>query len=527
MRRIQALLFSIALLSSSCRAMAAVYYVGKNGDDANDGTTAASAWATIARVNATQFAAGDSILFQGGETFAGSLSFDSGDRGTAAKPIIVSSYGDGRATISSGGEKGLIASNTAGFEISKLNFVGSGRTNNAITGVYFFVDQPNAKLEHVVCDQLEISGYGENGLAFGGWEASNPGFTNVRITNVVAHDNAKGGIVSYGFTHPTAKNWSHRNFYVAHCLVYGNTGIPTADYQTGNGIWLSNVDGAVIEYCEARHNGTLNASKTGGPVGIWSDSSNNVVVQYCESHHNSAGTGRFDGGGFDCDGGDTNCVIQYCYSHDNDGAGFLVGDYPGSAPTADNIVRYNISENDARRNNASIDCYAGSGCLCYNNTIFLGSSSEGTPKGIYVTGTAVGTKVFNNIVQATGGVELVHIDVDTIMSGNCYFASGDAFKMLWKGATYSSLAEFKRSTGQEAAGLQVDPKLAGVGAGVTVGDPAKLTEFAGYRLLDSSPLIGDGLALSQQFGIDPGKRDFFGNALPLGKAFDIGAHERR
>jgi hypothetical protein len=33
------------------------------------------------------------------------------------------------------------------------------------------------------------------------------------------------------------------------------------------------------------------------------------------------------------------------------------------------------------------------------------------------------------------------------------------------------------------------------------------------------------LNLKQLFGLDPGTRDFYGNALPAGAGVDIGAHE--
>src|SRR5690348_12141113 len=43
------------------------YYVSSSaGSDANSGTSSAAAWATVAKVNAQVFAAGDSILFRRG-----------------------------------------------------------------------------------------------------------------------------------------------------------------------------------------------------------------------------------------------------------------------------------------------------------------------------------------------------------------------------------------------------------------------------------------------------------------------------
>ena len=43
-------------------------------------------------------------------------------------------------------------------------------------------------------------------------------------------------------------------------------------------------------------------------------------------------------------------VMQYNYSHDNDGAGYLLGQFTGGRPWGRNIVRNNISQNDARNN---------------------------------------------------------------------------------------------------------------------------------------------------------------------------------
>ena len=57
-----------------------------------------------------------------------------------------------------------------------------------------------------------------------------------------------------------------------------------------------------------------------------------------------------DGDGFDFDGGCTHCLMQYNYSHDNQAAGFLVYTYKDAPHQFANVVvRYNVSENDARR----------------------------------------------------------------------------------------------------------------------------------------------------------------------------------
>ena len=51
----------------SKKAVAATYYVDSvNGGDSNSGLTQAAAWKTIAKVNAANLSAGDSVLFVAG-----------------------------------------------------------------------------------------------------------------------------------------------------------------------------------------------------------------------------------------------------------------------------------------------------------------------------------------------------------------------------------------------------------------------------------------------------------------------------
>nr|MBA2480366.1 hypothetical protein [Planctomycetota bacterium] len=83
-------------------AGAADFYVSASGSDSNAGTSAGTAWKTIAPVNARVFSSGDRIRFQGGQTFSGRLYFDAADAGTATNPITITSFGTGRATIDGG-----------------------------------------------------------------------------------------------------------------------------------------------------------------------------------------------------------------------------------------------------------------------------------------------------------------------------------------------------------------------------------------------------------------------------------------
>src|ERR1035438_7442009 len=92
----------ILFLVSVHTTHAATYYVDSaTGLDSNNGTSSSTPWQTITKVDTSTFHAGDQVLFQGGETFVGSLQFTASSSGTSISPITIASYGSGRATINS------------------------------------------------------------------------------------------------------------------------------------------------------------------------------------------------------------------------------------------------------------------------------------------------------------------------------------------------------------------------------------------------------------------------------------------
>ena len=94
------------------RAMLSNYYLSNAGSDTlNDGSQTAP-WATLAKVNALALRPGDAVLLNGGDTFAGTLTFDALDGGSSASPVVIESYGAGRATLSAGNASGIVVSNT-------------------------------------------------------------------------------------------------------------------------------------------------------------------------------------------------------------------------------------------------------------------------------------------------------------------------------------------------------------------------------------------------------------------------------
>lgn len=515
------------------------YYISPSGKDSNQGTSATSPWRSISKVNSVRFKAGDHILFEGGATFTGKLYFDAQDVGLASNPIVISSYGSGApAIIESGTDAALFAYNTGGYYISNLKLVGSGATTNTSDGISFYNDLAgNIKLDYIYINNVNVSGFRNCGIAIGGWNNLSA-YRNVSITNSASHDNGKCGVLTYAQTLN-----ANENIYVGRVRAYRNLGIAGDTNPTGNGIVLGNVKNATIERSVAYENGGLNNAKD-GPVGIWTYDSTNVTIQYNESYNNRTG-GKTDGGGFDLDQNVSNSVMQYNYSHDNDGAGFLMAHSPNNQNFTGNVVRYNVSENDGRKNNyAAIDVYGRvRNSHIYNNTVYLAKSSTSTPVAMRVWNPGINTSdvsglyVRNNIFLTPNNLCLVKVTATQLdgatnlrFEQNNYYSTSASPKICWGATAYTSLDSWRQAANQEQnssgkLGMSVNPLLTNPGNGGTVGDADQLSNLSAYRLQTLSPLRDLGLNLPILYGVDAGDKDFYGSLLPQGASYSLGANE--
>lgn len=536
----------LLLLTLVTRLTANTYYLRASGNDHNAGTSPQSAWRTLARVREVRLTAGDSVLLEGGQTFSGSLSFDASVRGSADRPIVIGSYGKGRATIAAGDGRAIFLHNTAGFVIRGLILAGgwdAGRqTGSTEAGLDLFNDLPGGKkLDFIRIQNVEARGFKQGGIQIAASPAdgSKSGFRDVRIEHCVCHDNASAGIASWGPFNEKAVGYAHSQLTIAHCTTYNNRGIVKNDSHSGSGIVLGDVQDALIERCVAYENGDLCRHTGGGPVGIWAWDSDRVVIQHNEAYRNHTGANA-DGGGFDLDGGVTNSVMQYNYSHDNDGAGYLFAQFGGARPFFNNIARFNISENDGRKNGyAGFQFWNGwngvRDCEVYHNTVFVSpSKTGGAPRAVRFMTATENVSLRNNLFVTTDGLPLIEIEQKPDgfrFEGNAYWSSGAAFKILWSGKTYDTLEAWRNATGQEMlagapVGLHADPLLVAPGQGGILGNADHLFELQAYRLHPNSPLRHAALALTRPpFHLRLGSHDFYGLPFPDGRADTIGAHE--
>ncbi|GAB3198155.1 hypothetical protein ABID22_000626 [Pontibacter aydingkolensis] len=528
----------LLLITFSMRVTAKTYYISSTGNDQNTGLSPASAWHSISKVNSHTFIPGDSILFEGGQVFEGSLYFHKGNLAQGTQPVSITSYGLGKATIAADTSYGLYAHNIANLEISKLVLHGSGYQTNQSSGILFYNDLlGDTKLSHVLINDVEISGFRDAGITIGSWNG-NSGYSNISITKAIVHDIGSEGITTWGYFDQSKKGYSHRNIYVGNCHVYNVYGLAKKDKHSGSGIVLSDVDEATIEHSVVHSSGSNNIH-CGGPVGIWAWDANKVTIQFNEVYNMQAGSGC-DGGGFDLDGGTTNSVLQYNYSHNNDGPGFLVAQFEWARPMQNNTIRYNISQNDGRKNNykgislwvADSNNNGGiSQLYIHNNTIYADKDVVPTGGGLRIMSSGLkDVEVWNNIFYTENGAILLAIeDTSNTISfhNNNYYSKRAAPGFIWADKTFNNLKQLQQHTSMITATelFMQKPRLKKAGKGKTIGYPGQVALLKACKLKARSPLRGKGV-WPEQLKFTPGQHDFFLNPLPRKARLDVGAHQR-
>jgi len=97
MKKLILILFLLYCISGK----AAIYYVSSSdGSDSDSGLTDALAWASLTKVNATTFTAGDQILFKRGDSWYGTLTVK--QSGVSGNPITFGAYGTGANPVITG-----------------------------------------------------------------------------------------------------------------------------------------------------------------------------------------------------------------------------------------------------------------------------------------------------------------------------------------------------------------------------------------------------------------------------------------
>ncbi|RZA09285.1 MAG: hypothetical protein EOP11_02185 [Proteobacteria bacterium] len=421
------------------------YYVSSAGSDSNTGRSTAAAWRTIAKVNASNFGPGDSVLFAGGETFTGCLTLGTNVTGTPANPVVVGSFGTGQFTLQANCTKSessySVITNPAAIKIGGLQGLviqdcilrgnqaavqAAGATTpptyGAVYGILFnngFYGS-NLATRSVTVRNCDISGfYTPHNSDFGGdifLNLSGP-TSRITIVNNVIHG-------SSGTTSPDdngigvsgqAVGSRLTDFVAQSNHIYNIGGRANAPGGTvGSGIVIAGKR-LLIQHNVAHDNGA-HVNTCGGSANIWAVEADEVTIQYNEvyranpkdqvittGHPNYGGC---DWNGFDLDIDVTNSFVQYNYSHENFGSGYLAFI---DGTWTNNVFRFNVSAQDASPNGgfgalSITNWHNVVGTVDYYNNIFDASSSNGLP--IYSGGTNTVGLVANNIFRrgAVAGV---------------------------------------------------------------------------------------------------------------------------
>ncbi len=506
------------LVAHSVKAAGIAYYVDCSA--ATNGTgTQSSPWNNLTTVNGTTFAAGDQILFKRGTTCVGQL-WPKGS-GVNGSPITMGDYGTGARPIING--------------------------NNAVDPVVHLFDQQywviqNLEVENSLGKGIYIDGsagadlyyfrltnlYVHNCGLHDGMDAvitgmyQNHSVHDVVIDNVTAHD-AFRGIENGGkcCNIPASRS---TDVIIRNSTVYN---------VQNDGILAASANNVLMEHNLVYESGLQPTTENHTPNGLWTWDCDNCTVQFNEVYASHSPT--WDGGAYDIDYFTHNNTYQYNYGHDNDAYCMAIFGGDSSDATTNNIFRYNVCSNDARDGTYDEKRQGGiyvtiwsrgsiHDSYIYNNTIYWnpgGAYSAIKLFNIWHGKEILNTNIYNNIIYSASP-NLINVDnTNTHLDYNLYWYSGAGSpNFIWNGTTYTSFSAFKTGSGQETHGLYTNPLL---------NDPtyhANGFPTTSFTLQSSSPAINAGanlVALGLQTSM--GTRDFFGNTIPQGGAYDIGANE--
>jgi hypothetical protein len=338
----------LLLLCVAGAAFPTTYYVDSaRGDDAALGTSPASAWRSIEKVNNARLLPGDRVLLRSGSRWSGQLTIRSS--GAAGKPLVIDRYGRGplpRIDAEGRTENAVFLHNVEHVELRNLELTNTGAEVAVRRGAYVLLDD-FGPARGIVLSGLyvhDVNGTqkekGNGGIILRNQGEKRPTrFEGLLVEKNIVWKVDRSGILLHSY-YWARERW-HPNLNV---VVRDNFVQDTG----GDGIVVWACDGALVE-----HNVSYDANRRADSynAGIWPWSSDNTLLQLNESAFTRTAK---DGHGFDSDYNSRNTIFQYNYGHDNEGGFILICNDGGHPPkfnigTMGTIVRYNISRNDRER----------------------------------------------------------------------------------------------------------------------------------------------------------------------------------
>lgn len=480
-----------------------VYYVSPSGNDNNSGTSLRKAWRSIEKVNSARFHPGDRILFKRGGIWSSEAGLVPAGEGLPGKPITVGAYGKGEKPVIAvlSGEMNAITLKGQSYwtiedlEVRSKNHNGisvEGAVNKRVSGITIRKVRATECSPHVGQREfdhcgIKVGSHGKPRFPEGSW------LEDIIIEECEVSKAGVGIMISgRGFdatTEVAPGDSISKNCHIRNCRV--------SDIA-GDGIVIFSAANVSIERSVCYNASTYNADEK-ATAGIWTWNVRNAVVRYNESYGHI--TPGIDRNPFDIDYRSENSLYEYNYGHDSYGAAMLI-----CAPRESNhraVFRYSVFKNcgmDGSRESAFIKFYdcetPGQERFIYNNT-FIGSPAH----FISSTKDKAYAFIYNNIFYHTKGLKYNGFLEEGMHGNNLFFNITDL--------------------PDEPGSVFSDPIFAD-------------TAHTGAGFCDGLKLRAGSPAVDR--GIDPRKLgsvrhedpvfDFWQNKVPLGKGFDIGAHEQ-
>lgn len=336
------------------------YCVRRDGNDAADGLSHATAWKTLDRLqqHASESAApGDVYWLRAGESFDGSL-------GSGMPDLTLATYdGDAPATIHSGVHNGLEWWGTSGLTVRGIRFVGDGPASPETAAGVYVSGQRGTRGVRLV--DVEATGYGLAGTVLEGI------MEDVEVVRARLHHNANGLHVS-GFLSPVPADHVYDPLRpLSLDGTSGVVGLKVRDTEAsdnalfnrmccGYGLHLVGAQNVEIAGCRMRKNGNVGTPGDGvtfghGGVLLWR--CRQAVVRHCHTEDTTDPTG-LDGQGI-CTDDSEDMLIEYCTAL-RDREGFRV-----------HSEREFVSRRVVIRHNIATDCVSGLSAFAHDGDVWF------------------------------------------------------------------------------------------------------------------------------------------------------------
>jgi hypothetical protein len=462
---------TILLLLISISAGATNYYVKNGGNNGAAGTSDATAWADLTKVNSTTFAAGDSIFFRRGDTFRGSVYQT--ENGTANNWIYYGAYG-------TGAKPKILGSKDLSLTSDWTNHSGNVWKTTATLGT------TQGDISNLIFNNEASCGYKKRSID--SLNAQGKFFYNTADNLVYLYSASNPGTF---YSHIEAAG--HYDIYQAILYFINCSYIHIADldvrYSSADGIEGRDVTGFIVERCDVSYIGGewfLDAPDTrrvGNGIQL-SVNVNNAIVRYNRVHQ------CYDAG-ISPQAWVNGAVMQNISIHDNYVTNCWYSYETWAAPTytLSNVHFFNNTCRDAG--------------VCWSNSPLQRPDRNNAAHVMIwaLTGTVSSTTIRNNIFdESTNFAMRIDDNVNKIVVDYNVFDC-DTVGYTAESTKYTTLAAWVSAMSQDAHSVSDDPEF---------------VDAVNCHISSTSP--------AKDMGIPVGSvNDYYGT--PRGYMPDVGAYE--